>query len=217
MSDDGFRTLATRGETPLDELALAIAAAFREVDREAALGELDRLGAEVATEVGDTPQRGPEACRVVLGERLGFTGNRTEYDHPDNSMLDLVLARRTGLPIVLSVVYVEVARRAGIPLSPIGLPGHFVVGLLGAGPPVVLDPFSGGRVVTDEVRSDSLRAWGTHETALRILNNLVGSYLVRGDVARAIQAADLRLALPLEAAARDALAAELRGLRARLN
>ena len=81
----------------------------------------------------------------------------------------------------------------------------------------MLDPFSGGRVVTDEVRSDSLRAWGAHETALRILNNLVGSYLVRGDVGRAIHAADLRLALPLEPAARDVLAAELRGLRARLN
>ena len=67
-----------------------------------------------------------------------------QYDHPDNSMLDLVLTRRRGLPILLSVVYVEVARRAGIELAGVGLPGHFVVGHFGAEPAALLDPFAGG-------------------------------------------------------------------------
>ena len=132
-------------------------------------------------------------------------------------MLDLVLARRTGLPILLSVVYVEAARRAGIPLAGVGLPGHFVVGHFGEDPPVLLDPFSRGRIVTAEVRSSDVRPWKPHETALRMLNNLVGSFRARGDLGSAIRAAELRLALPVDDAGREVLTAELRGLQARLN
>src|SRR5450755_4022683 len=62
------------------------------------------------------------ACGQLLGAAHGFAGNRERYDDPDNSMLDLVLARRRGLPILLSVVYIEVARRGGIPLAGVGLP-----------------------------------------------------------------------------------------------
>jgi regulator of sirC expression with transglutaminase-like and TPR domain len=132
-------------------------------------------------------------------------------------MLDLVLARRTGLPILLSVVYVEVARRAGIPLAGVGLPGHFVVGHFGADPPLLLDPFSRGRLVRAEAEPELVRPWGPHETALRMLNNLVRAYSARGDLARAIIAARLRLALPADEASRGLLGAELRALEARLN
>lgn len=212
-----FETLARRASPRLDELAIALAGEFREVDADAALGELDRLGAELAAARGGTPAEEADACRLLLGEREGFAGNRKEYDAPENSMLDLVLERRSGLPIALSVVYVEVARRAGIALAGVGLPGHFVVGHVGASPPILLDPFGGGRVVTDEVKAALVRPWGVHETGLRILTNLVGSYRVRGDVARAIRAAELRLALPVGEAGRESLTTELRGLRALLN
>src|SRR3954466_13608965 len=137
-------------------------------------------------------------------------------------MLDLVLERRRGLPIVLSVVYVEVARRAGVALAGVGLPGHYRGGHIGASPPVLLDPFAGGAPVAGEHPPEQVRPWGAQETALRMLNNLVGSYRRRGNIAAAIIAAgipagEMRLGLRLARWLRDAFETELRSVRARLN
>ncbi len=215
-----FETLAADPAARLDALALALAAEFRDVDEAAALARLDALAAEVARAAATADELG--ALGAVLGTRHGFTGAREEYDHPDNSMLDLVLERGRGLPIALSVVYVETARRAGIALDGVGLPGHYVVGQFhaGSGAPVLLDPFAGGvRITAAEVTEEptAVRPWGAHETALRMLNNLAGSYARRNDLGRAIRAAELRLGLPLQRDLAAALDAELRGLRARLN
>jgi regulator of sirC expression with transglutaminase-like and TPR domain len=147
----------------------------------------------------------------------GFEGDRQHYDDPQNSMLDIVLERRRGLPILLSVVYIEAARRAGIALSGVGLPGHFVVGHFGADAPILLDPFNGGRPISAEAAGGALRPWLPDEIAMRMLNNLVSSYAKRGDLAHAIRAAQLRLLLPAPEALRDTLATELRTLQARLN
>ena len=214
-----FATLASLGEARLDELTLAMAAEFRSASAEATLDELDELGAELTRARHDSPREQAEACRRLLGEREGFTGNRDDYNHPDNSMLDLVLARRTGLPILLSVVYVEVARRAGIPLEGVGLPGHFVVGHFGAEPPLLLDPFAGGGefALPAAVPSGLVRPWVSHETALRMLHNLVGTYSTRGDLGNTIRAARLRLLLPLDDQTREVMDLELRRLEARLN
>ena len=215
MHGESFAALAAEPEPSLDRLALALAAEFRQVDVAGALAQLDRLAAEVAVaEAG--PRQEVEAVRAVLGRRNGFLGDREEYDNPDNSMLDLVLARRRGLPILLSVVYVEVARRAGISLHGVGLPGHYVVGHFGQTPPLLVDPFGGGERLELSAPT-GIRPWGAHETVLRMLNNLVGSYLRRADLGRAIRAAELRLELPLDESGETALTAELRSLRARLN
>ena len=217
-----FATVAHRRSPELDELALAMAAEFRgeEVDVDGALAELDRIAAELAASAaaaeGD-PARELDACRMVLGEQLGFRGNRERYDDPDNSMLDLVLERRTGLPILLSVVYVEAARRAGIELAGVGLPGHYVVGHFGASPPLLLDAFGGGRRIESGAPAELVRPWGAHETALRMLNNLVAGYERRGDLDKAMRAATLRLELPVDDAGRAALERELMSLRARVN
>jgi regulator of sirC expression with transglutaminase-like and TPR domain len=212
---ESFSALAARSEPSLDELALALAGEFRQVDADAALVELDLLGSELAPAAGAGPALEAEAVRRLLGERHGFVGERREYDHPDNSMLDLVLERRRGLPILLSVVYLEVARRAGIALGGVGLAGHYVVGHFGQAPPLLLDPFGGGTPLARPERP--LEPWGPHETALRMLNNLVGSYQRRADLARAIRAAELRLALPMGESQRDALTTQLNSLRAVLN
>ena len=211
-----FAVTAAREEPPLDELALALASEFRDCDTGAALAELDRLGRDLAPAGGGGPANEAEAVRELLGHRHAFAGDQEDYDHPDNSMLDLVLERRRGLPILLSVVYVEVARRAGIALEGVGLPGHYVVGHFGQDPPLLLDPFGGGAPL-ELAAPVELRPWRPHETALRMLNNLVGSYLRRADLARAIRAAELRLDLPLGERDAAALGAELRSLQARLN
>lgn len=211
-----FATLAADPAARLDALALALAAELRTVDADGALARLDDLAHEVREVAGVT---GGElaALSFVLGERHGFAGPQEEYDHPDHSMLDLVLERRRGLPIALSVVYVETARRAGIDLDGVGLSGHYVVGRFREGvAPVLLDPFGGGAPLVAP-NSAEVRPWAAHETALRMLNNLVGSYTRRNDLGRAIRAAEMRLELSMEPALREALAAELRGLRARLN
>jgi regulator of sirC expression with transglutaminase-like and TPR domain len=135
-------------------------------------------------------------------------------------MLPRVLARRRGLPITLSVLYVGVARRVGIPLQGVGLPGHFVAGHFVApgARPELLDPFHNGvRIAVPDLPEELLRPWGPHETALRMINNLVGSFTKRGNVAHAIHAADLRLLLPVEPSDMERLTLEARALRARLN
>lgn len=211
-----FVDLAAQPDPPLDRLTLALASEFRELDANAAIVELDLLGSELAAAVGEGARGEFVALREILGERHGFSGDRDDYDNPDNSMLDVVLERRKGLPILLSIVYVEVARRVGVELAGVGLPGHFVVGHFGQVPALLLDPFAGGTELAIEGQIP-IRPWGSHDTALRMLNNLVGSYLRRHDLSRAIRAAEMRLALPLTESDAEPLAAELRSLRARLN
>jgi len=214
-----FETLARDEAATLDVLALALAGAFREVDADGALARLDGLGAELVRalpEADGDPEAEATACSLLLGRVHRFAGDRKQYDRPENSMLDVVLERRRGLPILLSVVYAEVARRAGIPIRGVGLPGHFVVAHFGTDPPVLLDPFNGGRLLAAQ-RGAAVTAWTPHETAMRMLNNLVLAYERRADLAHGLRAAELRLALPSPPDRREALEAELRSMRARLN
>jgi regulator of sirC expression with transglutaminase-like and TPR domain len=217
--DPDFARLAEAPDPPIEELALAMAAELRETDRAAARERLDALGEQLATLAsGGSAELEAWACAELLGGREGLAGDREEYDNPDNSMLDLVLERRRGLPIALSVVYVAAARRAGIEqLAGVGLPGHFVVAHFGASPPLVLDPFSGGVRVEVQAPPRLVRPWSAHETALRMLNNLVAAYTRRARLGDAIVAARLRLALPLPDAERVRVEEELVALSARLN
>ena len=107
----------------LDEGALLIAAcAHPGLDRERRLGELDALARTVRTAdaVG--------VAGALFGEG-GFAGNTVDYYDPANSYLDDVLDRRLGIPITLSLLMIEVARRVGVDLVGVGMPGHFLVGL----------------------------------------------------------------------------------------
>ena len=215
-----FAVVARDPDVTLDVLALALAAEFRDVDAAGAMARLDVLGAKLsraAEQTNGTPEAHALACGRIIGAAHGFVGDREHYDDPGNSMLDLVLTRRRGLPILLSVVYVEVARRAGIKIAGVGLPDHFIVGHFGTNPPVLLDPFAGGSRVQTDAAPELVRPWRAHEVAMRILNNLVLAYDRRGDVGAAIRAARLRLALPAEASHRDMLHAQLRAIQARLN
>src|ERR1051325_105084 len=91
------------------------------------LARLDEMGEEARARVvrGDAPA--VEALNRYLFDEQGFAGNAAEYYDPRNSMLHRVLERRLGIPITLSVVYMEVGRRAGLRVEGVGLPGHFIV------------------------------------------------------------------------------------------
>ncbi|MFJ8109735.1 tetratricopeptide repeat protein [Streptomyces sp. NPDC096132] len=144
-----------RSERPdLSLLCLLVGAAadpqLDEAGLDAAQAELDRLAGELPYRPGG-PRAWAVALRELLGGRYGFHGSAADYQRLESSLLHQVLLRRRGLPILLSVVWVEVARRAGAPVYGVALPGHFVVGF---GPPedierqVLVDPFDGGRVLT---------------------------------------------------------------------
>ncbi|MEU2514217.1 transglutaminase-like domain-containing protein [Streptomyces syringium] len=119
---------------------------------DAAQIELDRLAGllpALGRQAG--PKRWAEALAQLLGERCGFHGSPADYRRLESSLLDEVLLRRRGLPILLSVVWLEVARRAGAPVYGVALPGHFVVGFGDPyGEKVLVDPFDGGRPLSDE-------------------------------------------------------------------
>jgi regulator of sirC expression with transglutaminase-like and TPR domain len=135
------------------------------LDIRAAQAELDRLARSV------DPKRPPvEALRGVLA---GFTGDACDYADLRSSLLPEVLRRRAGLPILLSVVWLEVARRCGIPADGIGLPGHFIVRVGGGYVHNYVDPFAGGaRLDVSGVPAPYLRPWDAAETLLRILSNI---------------------------------------------
>jgi regulator of sirC expression with transglutaminase-like and TPR domain len=96
-----------------------------------------------------------EALNDVLFYRHGFLGNSTEYYDPRNSYLDEVIDRRTGIPITLSIVYMEVARRIGLHLDGVALPGHFVTRLDVLGRELFIDPFHCG-VLLDAVDAEAV-------------------------------------------------------------
>ncbi|TXS54079.1 hypothetical protein EAO75_03700, partial [Streptomyces sp. uw30] len=108
---------------------------------------LDELAGQLPFRPGG-PRAWATALRELLGERYGFRGCAADYQRLESSLLHQVLVRRRGLPILLSVVWLEVARRAGAPVYGVALPGHFVVGFGAADEQVLADPFDGGRVLT---------------------------------------------------------------------
>jgi regulator of sirC expression with transglutaminase-like and TPR domain len=141
-----------RSERPdLAALCLLIGAAadgtLDEAGTDAAQIELDRLAGQLPFRPGGALPWAT-ALAELLGGRCGFRGSPGDYQRLESSLLHAVLRRRRGLPILLSVVWMEVARRAGAPVYGVALPGHFVVGFGPAEQQVLADPFDGGRVLS---------------------------------------------------------------------
>ncbi|MDQ3684216.1 MAG: transglutaminase-like domain-containing protein [Acidobacteriota bacterium] len=156
------------------------------------LALLDEWGGEAQTRLRD--ERG--AARIAafnsfMFEELGFAGNQQNYHDPRNSFLNRVLERRTGIPITLSIVYREVARRAGLSAAGIGFPGHFLVRVAeGFSEGLLVDPFN--RTIVDEedcqewldnmyggqvpLTAEHLRTATPREIIIRLLRNLKGIY-----------------------------------------
>lgn len=150
-------------EIPLAEAALLIAQeAYPELDLKDYLGRLSALGHELARSLAtysQTEGSGPggawtraerlRALRNFLYGEHGFHPPRDEeFFDPRNSYLNDVLDRRTGLPITLALVFIEVGRAIGLDLAGVNFPGHFLVKTTDDGPELLLDPFNRGREVT---------------------------------------------------------------------
>lgn len=142
----------------------------------------------------------------------GFHGAMNDYHDPRNSFLNEVLDRKTGIPITLAVVYIEVARRVGVDALGVGFPGHFLVRLDARSPdpsatlnePVIIDPFNQGRLLDADalagllrrsnvrapLSSDMLEPARTRHIVARMLMNLRGIYASRGDASRLLLTLD---------------------------
>ena len=200
-----FARLVGRRDATLDlaEAALLIAQdAYPRLDVEAYLRRLDELAEPLRAgwcEYARLPELVARLNGHLFGE-IGFRGNREDYYDPRNSYLIEVLDRRLGIPITLSVVYMEVARRLGLRVDGIGLPGHFLVAAERDGTSLLLDPFNGGEVVTmddcerlvQESYGDSvpfseeqLAPVRKRQILTRMLNNLKRTYLAADDGAAA--------------------------------
>jgi regulator of sirC expression with transglutaminase-like and TPR domain len=156
MTPAGIRQLfadTAREERPdLAALCLLVGAiadpSLGEHGADAAQIELDRLAGLLPYGL-EGPEQWAGAMRTLLGESCGFHGTPADYQRLESSLLHEVLTRRRGLPILLSVVWIEVARRAGGPVYGVALPGHFVVGFGDpAGHHVLADPFDSGRLMS---------------------------------------------------------------------
>ncbi len=157
--------------------------------------ELDAIAAR-CRELIVEPSSAREKCRVinrVLYHDHGFHGNIEQYTDPLNSFLDQVLARRKGIPISLSLLYLLVARRLGLDLEAVGLPGHFMVGCFHEELPFFIDAFDGGVFRTpDEIfrflrtrdiepKLSDLAPTPVREVLCRCCRNLVQHYAAAGD------------------------------------
>ncbi|MFC5215021.1 tetratricopeptide repeat protein [Streptomyces coerulescens] len=203
-----------RSERPdLSMLCLLVGAeadgALDEAGMDSAQVALDELAGQLPYRPGG-PRAWAVALRELLGERYGFRGCAADYQRLESSLLHEVLRRRRGLPILLSVVWLEVARRAGAPVYGVALPGHFVVGFGPADDQVLADPFDGGRVLTGgdaellvagatgaPLQPSMLTPADPLEVVLRILNNVrawASARPERTDVA--LWAVELSLSLP---------------------
>ena len=204
-----FRSAVERPEDALDlgHAALAIARPeYPQLDIGAYLGRIEALAAEVDKHLTGTEShlhRSIAALSYILFQKNGYRGNRDEYFDAKNSFLNDVIERRTGIPISLSVLYMEVARRVGLPLQGVGFPGHFLVKYFDGLQEIIIDPFNGGEIKT----ADSLRQllngvyggrvpWTEHlldpigkrQIIRRMLNNLKFIYLKQRDFVKALMA-----------------------------
>jgi regulator of sirC expression with transglutaminase-like and TPR domain len=201
-----FRLAVGRPDKGIDlgRAALAMASCdYPDLDVGAYLLHIHQLAAAVTVRLGTEPDvyRSIAALNYVLFQERGFHGNRENYFDPKNSFLNEVLDRKVGIPISLSVLYIEVAQRIGLPLHGVGFPGHFLVKYAGDNEEILIDPFNRGEIRSQESLETILhRSYGGRiafdtefveaipkkQILRRMLNNLKIIYLKEGNLIKAL-------------------------------
>ncbi|MBL8177532.1 MAG: transglutaminase family protein [Bryobacterales bacterium] len=194
---------------PLDVAALQLAMIeFPDLEVAPWIDLIDSYANELSerTHSGDDGTSFIRAANEFLFEELGFRGNGGDYYNPMNSCLNQVLMERMGLPITLSLVYMEIGRRLGRPLWGIGMPGHFLVEYDDGDTQHYIDPFHHGRIlegpeclalasrITGQDMSQNWQALepvSKRQMALRMLNNMRAAYLRGNSWEKALQVQDL--------------------------
>jgi len=216
MNDDArreFAMLAAREPVPLARGALLIAKEeYPDLDLDSYHDKLTALAREAEPIVhagSDTVER-IQLLSHFLFELKGFEGNAENFGDPRNSFLNEVINRRLGIPITLSIIYLEIGRRLGINLYGVSFPTHFLVKAVDERGELVIDPFAGGKILAlDEIRArltqiygqpvdvhpTMLKAVGARHILARVLRNLKNIYVNASDWNRALAALDRILLL----------------------
>ena len=212
LTNERLQQVVSGPEEAIDlaEAALLIAThAYPDLDVAHHLARIEELAKNLESRI--RPDSGPSQRILALNEylfaELGFAANEKDYYDPRNSCLNEVLDRRVGIPITLSLLYMEVGGRIGLPLHGVSFPGHFLVKCALPEGTVVLDPYSGGIVlevadlqkrlrevredeVSDAIVAGMLGAAGKKEIILRLLHNLKAIYLRSQQFDRALPILD---------------------------
>lgn len=218
MSTDLYQDFRQAVDRPEDQIDLGRAALtmvrcdYPDLNVDAYLAQIDQMAVAAKERSGECASKYETiaALNYVLFQELGFRGNRDHYYDPKNSFLNEVIDRKLGIPISLSVLYIEIARRLGLSLSGVGFPGHFLVKLAGAEPDIVIDPFHGGEIRSHEslgdmlyglyagqmfLRSEFLEAVTKKQLLRRILNNLKVIYWKEKNLTKALSVLERLLIL----------------------
>ncbi len=226
----GFIDLVAQDDAAIDlaQAALLIALEeYPELDIAGCLAQLDLLARRVCATLGVSepdklirlpgevdPLIAIEAMNQVLFEQEHFKGNQEDYYNPSNSFLNEVLEKRSGIPITLSLVYMEVGKRIGLQIEGIGLPFHFVVHCRLPNGYIYIDPYEKGRLLSEEDcrehiqrvfkrKTDFDPQWlepvSHRQLLVRMLTNLKHIYIHQEDYARALTVCDRILLLTADA------------------
>jgi regulator of sirC expression with transglutaminase-like and TPR domain len=199
----------------LAEAALLIAKnAYRDLDIASYLAQIDQLAVRLSSRLPESSSvtERIQALNRFLFQEQGFAPNVDDYYDPRNSYLNDVLERRVGIPITLSILYIEVGRRIGLPLKGVSFPGHFLVKCQVQEGMVVLDPYCSGASlslhdlqqrlrevkggeVSRAIIAGMLVAANNREILGRVLRNLKAIYLAREDDNQALAIMDWIMAL----------------------
>lgn len=164
---------------------------YPDINIEAYQALLDTFAAELRERLDLTREPKEVLTRInaYLFEELGFSGNEENYYDPENSYLNRVIDRRTGNPINLSLLYMLLARRLRLPVTGIGLPGHFICRHQTSAAEIFIDAFNGGKFLSKadcvqylvhanySLRDDCLAPVSSRRMLLRICGNLHQTYL----------------------------------------
>jgi regulator of sirC expression with transglutaminase-like and TPR domain len=177
------------------------------------LSRIEKMAAEIESRLG-SDARNPNSLIDLINDYLfveqGFHGNEDDYYDPRNSFLNEVIDRKTGIPITLSTLYIELAGRVGLTLGGVSFPGHFIVKFSELGDDILIDPFNRGRILSEGNCQDILNrmyagrvqfkremlAISTKKQILsRMLNNLKGIYVNSQNHQKALSVVELILQL----------------------
>ncbi|HEX7150075.1 MAG TPA: transglutaminase-like domain-containing protein [Thermoanaerobaculia bacterium] len=210
-----FEELARRPEPHLDLVEASLVIALEEnprIDVERYLGDVHAWADAVRERLAGSRDVGRlvETINHILFDEEGFHGENDDYYDPRSALLSEVMDRHAGLPITLSILYLELTRRVGIEATGVSLPGRFLVKFSGSFGQVVVDPFDGGRVLTTvelqkildgvygggvRLREHHLRSFTPREILARELAQLKAAYLSQHELARAAASIDRLLIL----------------------
>ncbi|HLE35211.1 MAG TPA: transglutaminase-like domain-containing protein [Nitrososphaerales archaeon] len=207
------------GDLPLDRTAFMMAKVLQypSLDIEGQLQIMDSMASELKSFMNDKkrPTEIINGMNEYIFEKQAFSANNQDYYDPRNSYLNDVLARKTGIPITLSILYIELARRIQFKLYGVGFPGHFLVKHADQDLEIVLDPFGKGRILAyedyqvllDQLYNGQIRfekrflnSVTNEQILIRMLRNLKDAFIYSYDYDKALMATEMVLMINPEIA-----------------